>query len=103
VVLLPAFQKLFGSLDHELGHIRRYIRSSLSQRMNEAGFKVERAFYFNLVGRFGWWVNARLLKVPRIPVEQIRYFDTLVPILRLEDRMPLPIGQSVIAIGVVGA
>jgi hypothetical protein len=103
VLLLPAFQKLFGSLDHELGHIRRYTRSSLSQRMNEAGFQVERAFYFNLAGTFGWWVNARLRKVRCIPVEQIRYFDTLVPILRLEDRMPLPFGQSVIAIGAVGA
>jgi SAM-dependent methyltransferase len=103
VVLVPAFQKLFGSLDHELGHIRRYTRSGLSQRMSEAGFKIERAYYFNLVGTFGWWVNARLRKVPRIQVEQLRYFDTLVPILRLEDRVPLPFGQSVIAIGAVGA
>ena len=103
VVLVPAFQELFGSLDHELGHVRRYTRSSLSRRMSEAGFQVERAFYFNLVGTLGWWVNARLRKVPRIPVEQLRYFDTLVPILRLEDRVPLPFGQSVIAIGAVGA
>jgi SAM-dependent methyltransferase len=103
VVLVPAFQELFGSLDHALGHVRRYTRSSLSRRMSEAGFQVERAFYFNLVGTLGWWVNARLRKVPRIPVEQLRYFDTLVPILRLEDRVPLPFGQSVIAIGAVSA
>jgi hypothetical protein len=103
VVLVPAFQELFGSLDHELGHLRRYTRINLSRRMSEAGFKVERAFYFNLIGTVGWWVNARLRKVPRIPVEQLRYFDTLVPILRLEDRVPLPFGQSVIAIGAVGA
>jgi SAM-dependent methyltransferase len=103
VVLVPAFQGLFGSLDHELGHRRRYTRSNLSQQMSEAGFQVERAFYFNLVGTFGWWLNARLRKAPRIPVEQLRYFDTLVPILRLEDRVPLPFGQSVIAIGAVGA
>jgi SAM-dependent methyltransferase len=103
VVLVPAFQELFGSLDYELGHIRRYIRSNLSQRMSEAGFKVERTFYFNLVGTVGWWVNARVRKVPRIPIEQLRYFDTLVPMLRLEDRVPLPFGQSVIAIGSVRA
>ena len=103
VILVPAFQRLFGSLDHELGHIRRYTRSNLSQRMSDAGFQVERAFYFNLVGTLGWWVNARLRKVPRIPVAQLRYFDTLVPMLRLEDRVPLPFGQSVIAIGAVSA
>jgi len=99
VILVPAFQKLFGSLDRELGHVRRYTRSSLSRRMREAGFRIERAFYFNLVGTIGWWINARLRRVPRIPVEQLRYFDTLVPVLRLEDRVPLPFGQSVIAIG----
>jgi SAM-dependent methyltransferase len=99
VVLVPALQGLFGSLDHELGHVRRYTRSSLSRRMVEAGLQVERVFYFNLVGTIGWWINARVRKVPRIPVEQLRYFDTLVPLLRLEDRVPLPFGQSVIAIG----
>ena len=71
--------------------------------MSDAGFQIERAFYFNLVGTLGSWVNARLRKVPRIPVAQLRYFDTLVPMLRLEDRVPLPFGQSVIAIGAIGA
>ena len=103
VILVPAFQELFGSLDRELGHVRRYTRTSLSRRMREAGFRVERAFYFNLLGTIGWWVNARLRQVPRIPVDQVRYFDTLIPMLRLEDRVPLPFGQSVIAIGARGA
>jgi SAM-dependent methyltransferase len=102
VILVPALQGLFGSLDRELGHQRRYTRKSLSGLMREAGFRVERAFYFNLVGTLGWWVNARLRKAPRIPLGQVRYFDSLVPALRLEDRMPLPFGQSVIAIGAVG-
>ena len=99
VILVPAFQQLFGSLDRELGHVRRYTRTSLSRRMREVGFRVERAFYFNLAGTIGWWVNARVRKVPRIPLAQLRYFDSLVPVLRLEDRVPLPFGQSVIAIG----
>jgi SAM-dependent methyltransferase len=102
VILVPALQGLFGSLDRELGHQRRYTRKSLAGLMREAGFRVERAFYFNLVGTLGWWVNARLRKAPRIPLGQVRYFDSLVPALRLEDRMPLPFGQSVIAIGAVG-
>ena len=102
VILVPALQSLFGSLDRELGHQRRYTRKTLTGLMHEAGFRVERTFYFNLVGTFGWWVNARLRKASRIPVAQLRYFDNLVPVLRLEDRIPLPFGQSVIAIGAVG-
>lgn len=103
VVLVPAFQELFGSLDRELGHLRRYTRRLLGQRMSEAGFEIERAFYFNLIGTGAWWVNARLCKVPRILATQLRYFDALVPVFRLEDRIPLPFGLSVIAIGAVRA
>jgi SAM-dependent methyltransferase len=102
VILVPAFQGLFGSLDRELGHQRRYTRKSLAGVMCEAGFLVERTFYFNLLGMFGWWLNACVRKAPRIPLGQLRYFDSLVPALRLEDRMRLPFGQSVIAIGAVG-
>jgi SAM-dependent methyltransferase len=103
VILVPALPGLFGSLDSELGHQRRYTRTTVRGVMREAGFRMERVFYFNLVGTLGWWVNARLRKIPRIPLRQLRYFDMLVPILRLENRVPLPLGQSVIAIGTVGA
>jgi len=102
IVLVPAFQQLFGALDRELGHARRYTRQSLTRRMNQAGFRLERAFYFNLVGTLGWWVNARVRNVPRIPINQLRLFDAMVPILQLENFLPLPFGQSVIAVGTVG-
>ena len=101
VILVPALEGLFGTLDRELGHQRRYTRKSLAAQMRKAGFRVERVFYFNLVGTFGWWLNARIRKVPRIPLDQLRSFDRLVPILRAEDLIPLPFGQSVIAIGTV--
>ena len=103
IILVPAFQALYGSLDQELGHVRRYTRRSLGDRMRLAGFRVESTFYFNLVGTLGWWLNARVRKVPRIPLMQLQYFDTLVPIFRVEDHLPLPFGQSVIAIGVLDA
>jgi len=102
VILVPALPGLFGSLDRELGHQRRYTRQSLSRLMQSAGFRVERSFYFNLVGTVGWWINARLRKAPRIPLQQLRSFDRFVPVLQIEDRVPLPFGQSVIAIGALG-
>ena len=99
VILVPAMPALFGSLDEELGHHRRYTRRSLSERIAAAGFQVKCSFYFNILGMLGWWVNARLRKVPRIPLAQLGYFEKLVPVLRMEDYLPLPCGQSVIAIG----
>jgi SAM-dependent methyltransferase len=99
VILVPALPQLFGSLDQELGHQRRYTRRSLRQRMEWAGFRLRRLFYFNLVGTFGWWINARLRQTARISLNQLRYFDRSVPLLRLEDWLPLPFGQSIIAVG----
>ena len=101
VILVPALEGLFGSLDSALGHQRRYTRRSITERMRQAGFRVERVFYFNMLGTFGWWLNARIRRVPRIPLAQLRSFDRLVPILRTEDLIRLPFGQSVIAVGAV--
>lgn len=100
IVLVPALRWLYGSLDRELGHARRYTRRELRTHMEQAGLRVEHLFYFNLVGTIGWFVNARVRKVPRIPLDQLRIFDSLVPLLRLEDAVPLPFGQSLIAVGV---
>ena len=99
-MLVPALTWLYGSLDRELGHARRYTRRGLRTHMEQAGLRVEHLFYFNLVGTIGWFVNARVRKVPRIPLDQLRVFDSLVPLLRLEDAVPLPFGQSLIAVGV---
>lgn len=101
VILVPALEGLFGSLDTTLGHQRRYTRHSIAECMRQAGFRVERVFYFNLLGTIGWWLNARIRKLPRIPLTQLQYFDRLVPMLRIEDMIRLPLGQSVIAVGAV--
>jgi SAM-dependent methyltransferase len=100
IILVPALPWLYGSLDQHLGHVRRYTRRTLAERMCQAGLSVEHTSYFNLVGTIGWWMNARVRRVPRIPLAQLRWFDALVPVLRLEDRLPLPLGQSVIGVGV---
>jgi SAM-dependent methyltransferase len=100
VILVPALPVLYGSLDRELGHARRYDRRALRTTMERAGLRVTHNFYFNLAGTAGWWWNARVRGVPRIPLRQLRWFDALVPILRGEDLVPLPFGQSLITVGV---
>jgi SAM-dependent methyltransferase len=101
VVLVPAFPILYGSLDRELGHVRRYSKALLARMLEEAGCRVDSVFYFNLIGAGGWWVNSRLRRAKRIPLGQLRWFDRMVPLLRIEDALPLPFGQSVIGIGTV--
>jgi SAM-dependent methyltransferase len=99
IILVPALQVLYGEMDRELGHFRRYSRSGLAALLRRAGLTVERMMWFNRAGVFGWWFNGRIRKVSRIPLDQLRAFDRLVPLLRLERLVPLPFGQSLIAVG----
>jgi SAM-dependent methyltransferase len=99
VILVPALQSLYGTLDRELGHYRRYSPARLRVLLERAGLQVEQLGWFNRVGVLGWWFNGRVRKVSRIPLDQLRSFDRLVPLFRLERFLPLPFGQSLIAVG----
>jgi SAM-dependent methyltransferase len=99
VVFVPAVQRAYGTLDRELGHVRRYDRRSGRALLHEASFEVVSAQYFNLLGLLGWWVNARVFGTRRISRAQLRLFDSLVPLLSLERHLPLPVGQSLIMVG----
>ncbi len=98
VVLVPALRALYGSLDRELGHYRRYSPQALADLVRQGGFHAHRLFYFNAVGALGWWANAKLLRKRRISRSQLELFDALVPLLRLEDQFRFLLGQSLIAV-----
>ena len=70
-----------------------------SDAFHQAGFRVDRMFWWNRVGVLGWWFNGRVRKVTRIPIDQLKRFDSLVPMLKFERFLPLPFGQSLIAVG----
>ena len=100
IVLVPALPILYGSLDVGLGHARRYRNAELCAALARAGFRVSHCFYYNLVGTVGWFWNARVRRAKQLPLRQVAWFDALVPLLRLEDAVPLPFGQSLVAVGV---
>lgn len=102
VILVPALQSIYGEMDRELGHYRRYSRASIGAAFEAGGLRVQAMFWFNRLGVVGWWFNGRVRQVRQISVGQLRRFDALVPVLRLERLLPLPFGQSVIAVGTPG-
>jgi glycosyltransferase involved in cell wall biosynthesis/ubiquinone/menaquinone biosynthesis C-methylase UbiE len=98
-LFVPADQKLFGTMDTQVGHFRRYSREELQRVIEAAGFVTEKLVYQNIFGRFGWWLNGRVLKRTHLPAGQSRIFDLAVPILRrIEPKNPSR-GLSLIAIG----
>ncbi len=100
VLIVPAFPALYGPVDRNLGHYRRYTRPSLTRVAELAGLRVRKARYFNSVGFWGWWFHARVTRLEVHPHAQIATFDRwIVPWLsRLERRAVPPFGQSLLAV-----
>lgn len=99
VLLVPALPSIYGTLDRELGHFRRYTPQELRRKIPAAGFTLRHIEYFNLAGVPGWWLTGRVLKRTMIPAGSLAWFDALVPLFRLERLLPWRVGQSLIAIG----
>lgn len=100
VFLLPAFESLYGPIDGNLGHFRRYSKRGWKELAEAVGFQVRLARYFNSVGFFGWWMNAKLLRKEVQSESQIDLFDRrIVPLLsQFEDRIEPPFGQSIFTV-----
>jgi 2-polyprenyl-3-methyl-5-hydroxy-6-metoxy-1,4-benzoquinol methylase len=100
VLIVPAFEALYGPIDGMLGHFRRYSKKSFLNAAQQAGFVAERMYYMNSVGFFGWWVNAHILKRTEQSEAQIAMFDSrIVPLLEpLENVVKPPFGQSLFAV-----
>jgi SAM-dependent methyltransferase len=100
ILIVPAFEALYGAIDRNLGHYRRYRTGSLRRLAATAGLRVRKAHYMNSIGFFGWWANARILRREAQSEGQIEFFDRrVVPILsRLESWAAPPFGQSLFAV-----
>lgn len=104
VLIVPAFEALYGPIDRNLGHYRRYSKKGMRELAGSAGFTVKALRYMNSVGCIGWWINARVMKRTAQSEGQIRVFDrVVVPVLeRVEGWMEPPFGQSLFVVLVRG-
>ena len=98
LLLVPCHRWLYGTLDRNLGHQRRYEKAELQGKLEGAGFSVVHLMYFNRAGILGWFLNSRILGRNQLPSLQLRLYNVLVPLFKLEELLPLPFGTSLIAI-----
>jgi SAM-dependent methyltransferase len=100
VLIVPAFRGLYGPIDRNLGHYRRYSKEDMRRLAERAGLAVKKLRYMNTAGFFAWWVNARILRRQEQSEGQIVFFDDhIVPVLeRLERIMPPPFGLSLFVV-----
>lgn len=87
--LCPAHQSLFGFMDSEAGHFRRYSRRQFREVFSSAGWYVMSSMYINPIGAVGWWVRNRLLP----PTSRSLDDPTINSDIALFDKYFLPISQ----------
>jgi SAM-dependent methyltransferase len=100
VLIVPASQALYGAIDRNLGHYRRYSPASIRELARRAGLSVRKLRYWNMVGFFGWWFNSHVLKREAQSERQIRVFDRYIvpPMSRIEAMMKPCFGQSLLVV-----
>jgi 2-polyprenyl-3-methyl-5-hydroxy-6-metoxy-1,4-benzoquinol methylase len=101
VILVPAGQWLFNSLDIELGHFKRYSKAGLKKLLESAGISVTYCRYFNAAAILGWFISGNILREKVIPQSKLHVFNKLVPVFRILDWFVTPFaGISVISAGI---
>jgi glycosyltransferase involved in cell wall biosynthesis len=98
LLLVPSHPWLYGSLDRHLNHHRRYGREELKKKLEQVGFQVILLKYFNRIGILGWYLNSKIFKKKSLPPFQLRIYNLLVPLFKIEELFPLPFGTSLLAI-----
>lgn len=101
LLIVPAYQALYGSIDKAVGHHRRYSKKELIGKVTESGFVIEKAFRMNSLAVPGWfWIN-RILKKNEQSQKMVSAYDKhVIPALsKLEKLIPPPIGLSLAVVG----
>jgi SAM-dependent methyltransferase len=101
IVFVPAFPFAAGKFDREIGHHRRYTKSTLKAAYEESGLTMEKIRYVNAPGLPAWYLSGLLLGgEPRGGVLLSLWDRGVVPVTRRVERLlPPPFGQSVLAVG----
>lgn len=99
-LLVPAHPILFNSIDRAVGHVRRYRKTEIAEKVQQAGLAVERLFYFNFFAIPGWILSGHVLRRPVASRTAARLFDRLVPLFNTVDRLILRgrLGISLVAL-----
>jgi SAM-dependent methyltransferase len=100
VLLVPAGPWAFGVIDERLGHYRRYSKRYARELMGGLDLVIEKMRYFNFVGIWAWFLNAKFARLNKQDDTQIHIFDRwIVPLVsRAERRLAPPVGQSLLVV-----
>ena len=98
VLLVPAMKALYGTLDENLHHFRRYAQDELRAKVTAAGFTIDEIRFLNRPAVAGWWLSSRVLKRRVMPKSQLTAFKWIMPLLKLEENTNPSFGLSLLVL-----
>ncbi|PWT89464.1 MAG: hypothetical protein C5B54_08845 [Acidobacteria bacterium] len=98
IIMVPAMQFLYGSMDRAFGHFRRYTKKTLCELVEKARFTVRKKEYVNVIGMLGWYVYGRILNRENLPQQLCSRFNLVLPLLYLERPIASVVGLSLILV-----
>ncbi len=102
IIFVPAIPQLYSAWDASVGHYRRYTKEDLFQLCKKNDLKINKLYYFNFVGAFGWYLNKIIGTTPRSQQfgGQVVLYDRLfVPVVSVLERyVKPPFGQSLVLV-----
>lgn len=100
LLFVPALPALFSPMDEVLGHHRRYTRSELVAKVEEAGFTVRTSGYRDLLGVAAWWLVHRVMGNTGFNRSAAKFYDRVgVPLTRLLERLVgAPVGKNILLV-----
>lgn len=100
IVFVPALPMLFSKFDQSIGHFRRYRRSELRSKLEEAGFRVKDLRWFDMLGILPWLLKYRIAGSTSMEPGAVELYDRVaVPVIRrAESLIKPPVGKNLFAV-----
>ncbi len=99
VIFVPALSFLYSDLDQEIGHFRRYHLKPLVRLVEQTGFRIKIAKYFDILGILPWYIVFVLMRSKQSATKVNLYDKIAIPIVkRLENLITPPIGKNILLI-----
>ena len=96
-IFVPAIEKLYGDIDKQVGHYRRYSKKRLKWIFEEQlDMNIVKMGYFDFIGVIPWYILSCVLKLSGQNPKTITIYDKLVvPVMKkIEKYISMPIGKN---------
>lgn len=98
ILMVPQHTWMYNGMDQNLGHKRRYDRTTLNQKLEESGFILRKTEDFNRLGYLGWLGMGKILGSKSMPTGAMKAFNLVLPLAKKFDAIKIFPGITLVAI-----